>query len=49
MDDKGKMKVITMDDVTDEIIDFDDLESQLEGKLGKKYLRYEKQRMRRLA
>ena len=34
MDDKSKMKGITMDDVTDEIIDFDDLESQLEGKLG---------------
>lgn len=36
MDDKGKMKVITMDDVTDKIIDFADLESQLEGKLGEK-------------
>jgi hypothetical protein len=36
MDDKSKMKVITMDDVTDKIIDFDDLESQFEGKLGEK-------------
>ena len=42
------MKVV-IDDVTDEIIDFDDLEPLLEGKLGEKYLRYKKQRRRRLA
>lgn len=35
MDDKSKMNA-TLDDVTDEIIDFDDLESQLEGELDEK-------------
>ena len=35
MDDKSKMKA-TMNDVTDETIDFDDLESQLEGELEEK-------------
>lgn len=35
MDDKEKMNAI-LDDVTDEVIDFDDLESQLEGELEEK-------------
>ena len=35
MDDKEKMNAI-LDDVADEIIDFDDLESQLEGELEEK-------------